>query len=583
MRFPRPIASALFFRRVLLVCLLVCAPVLLHAQAVWQGSLAPDFFGITSDQSTATNLADVTGATTFYEYGITGQNTTSWVVDAQLVGTDLFPAENLTNVAYTYATSDVVTEAGTHATFCAALLGGDTGSGYYLNTGLAYGTTLGSAAIATGTYADGSFDTSTQSLSAYTYAASHGDVLSTSIGDSSDTAGIGTLSGLLDSLAVANSHTTIVASAGNSGPTGQVGGPASGYNTISVGALDGETGYTTVASFSSVGPLQTAWTDGTNTYYYDNGAATRPGVDLVAPGSDIAIPTTITTGTDGSIESFSYYSEAGTSFATPLVAAGASLLDSTAKTASVFTSNAAVQSAATQSLVIKAVLMNSATKLTGWNNGQKLVKGVITTTQALDYTMGAGAMNLTKAFTQYTTSAYVTTSDSITYTGFNLQVENVGWAYGTALLGGTNSYTFADTLTAGEQLSVTLSWFRNRTWDSTAESYIDLKQAEIDLYIYLLVGEARELVAQSISAVSTTQELYFTLLATGNYLIEVVYSGNLFNNGDTSDSQDYGMAWSVDAVPEPGTWFLLAAGTVLILRFHRRQGIRTFRVSLRLL
>ncbi len=572
MRFSLPIASTLFFRRIILVCLLVFSPVLLHAQAVWQGSLSPDYFGITSDQSTATNLADVTGATTFYQYGITGQNTTSWVVDAQLTGTNLFPAENFTNVAYTYATSDVVTDPGLHATFCAALLGGNTKSGYYLNTGLAYGTTLGSAAIATGTYSDGSFDISTQSLSAYTYAASHGNVVSTSIGDSSDTAGVGILSGLLDSLAVTNSHTTIVASAGNSGPTGLVGGPASGYNTISVGALDGETGYTTVASFSSVGPLQTAWTDGTNTYYYANGAATRPGVDLVAPGSDIAIPTTITTGTNGSIESFSYYSVEGTSFAAPLVAAGASLLNSTAKTLPAFTnSDASVQSAATQSLVTKAVLMNSATKLPGWNNGQHLVNGVITTTQALDYTMGAGAMNLTKAFTQYTTSAYVTTSTSVAYSGFNLQVENVGWAYGTSLLGGTNSYTFTNTLTAGEQLAVTLAWFRNRTWDSTAESYLDLKQAELDLYIYLLVGEARQLVAQSISPVSTTQELYFTLQTTGNYLIEIVYSGDLFNNGDTSNSQDYGMAWAVEEVPEPGTWFLLAAGIVLILRVRRQQ------------
>ena len=206
---------------------MACAPTPLRAQSTWQGSLAPDFYGIDSNGSLV-NLAGATGATTFYNYGIYGQSTTSWVVDAQLVGTTLFPAETFSNLAYTYATSDVLTAPGDHATWCAALLGGYSSPGYYLNTGLAPGTTLGSAAIATSTNADGSFDFSTQSLSAYTYAATHGDVLSTSIGDSSDTAGIGILSGLLDSLAVANPNTTMVAAAGNSGPTGNVGGPASG-------------------------------------------------------------------------------------------------------------------------------------------------------------------------------------------------------------------------------------------------------------------------------------------------------------------------------------------------------------------
>ena len=552
---------------VLFLLLLICHAAPLHAGSFWEGSLTPTFYGYSSDEDFL-NLAEVTGATTFYSYGITGQNTTSWVVDAQLTGTDVFPAEGFTNLAYTYATSDVLTETGYHATFCAALLGGNTGSNYYLNTGLAYGTTLGSAAIATGTYADGSFDFSMQSLAAYTYAVQHGDVVSTSIGDSSDNAGTGVLSGLLDSLAVANTHTTIVASAGNDGPTGLVGGPASGYNVISVGALEGTTGYTTVADFSSVGPLQTAWTDGTTTYYYNNGAATRPGVDIVAPGSNIIIPETMTVGT--SSISFSYYSVAGTSFAAPLVAAGASLLVSTAKTA--FTNlDESVQSAATQSLVVKAVLMNSATKLTGWDNGQKTVNGVITTDQALDYTMGAGAMNLDKAFTQYTTSAYVTTYSDFYYTSFNLAVEKVGWAYGTALLGGTNSYTFSDQLTAGEQLSVTLAWFRNRTWDSETESYLDVKQAELDLYIYELVGESRQLIAESVSAVSTTQLLYFTIKNTGNYMLEIVYTKDLFSSDSASNSENYGMAWSVEDVPEPGTWVLILCGMLLVVRFGKRN------------
>jgi hypothetical protein len=538
----------------------------LWAQSSAQDTFTTDFYGIDSNDDLV-NLADLLGATTFYNNGIYGQKTTAWIVDAQLVGTNLFTAENFTNLTYTDVPPGVLTAPGDHATWCAALLGGYSPPGYYLNTGMAPGTTLGSAALATATNADGSFTISTESLSAYIYAATHGDVLSTSIGDSSDPAGAGILSGLLDSLAAANPNTTMVAAAGNGSNAGMVGGPASGYNSISVGALDGPTNYPIVASFSSRGPQPTAWYDGTNTYYYDGGAATRPGVDLVAPGTDIVMPATMTVGSNSI--SFSYYSISGTSFATPLVAGGAALLDSAAKT--YFASS--LTNAATQSVVIKAVLMNSADKLPGWNNGQQIVNGVITTTQALDYAMGAGRMNLNTAFTQYTSSAVVTTSGGISLSGFNESVDNIGWAYGTVLLGGVNNYTLASDLFAGQQVAVTLDWLRSQTWNSQTSDYVDLAQAELDLMVYqVLSGGTDQLVAESISPVSTTQELYFALPNSGTYTIEVNYPMNLFDFSGNYDSQNYGLAWSVSGVPEPGSMMLfVAGGSLILLRSHLRR------------
>ena len=534
----------------------------LDAQSL-QGKFTTDFYGIDSN-STLVNLADVTGATGFYNAGIYGQNTTAWVVDAQFVGTNMFPAENFSNLGLTYASADALTVPGDHATWCAALLGGYSAPGYYLNTGLAPGAVLGSAALATATNADGSFSISDQSLSAYTYAASHGDVLSTSIGDSSDTAGVGTLSGLVDSLAAVNPHTTIVASAGNSGSAGSVGGPASGYNTISVGALDGATNYDAVASFSSRGPLTTAWYDGTNTFFAAGGAVTRPGVDLVAPGTGIVMPATMSI-ISNSI-SFSYYSIAGTSFAAPLVAGGAVLLDSIAYTASGF---AGVTNAATQSVVTKAVLMNSADKLPGWDNGQQITGGVITTTQALDWAMGAGRMNLNAAFTQYTTSAYVTTMPGISSSGFNIVVAHAGWGYGTSSLGVKNNYQLANELFAGQQVTVTLDWLRSRAWNNASNDYIDIAQAELDLMVYrMMTGGEDQLVAQSISPVSTTQELFFNLQDSGRYFIQVGYTTNLFDLSGSYASQNYGIAWSVSDVPEPGSLLLiLAGGAVYALRY----------------
>lgn len=547
------------------ICIVFRAGWFFASTSMAQQSADPDFYGVDGGTNLV-NLADLLGATAFYSNGITGQNTTAWVVDAQLAGTNLYQAEGMTNVTVTNGPPGVLLTPGQHATFCAALLGGNTGSGYYLNTGLAYGTRIGTAALATATNDDGSFSlntdgsSATNSLQSYVYAASHGNVLSTSIGDSSDTAGVGLLSGLLDSLAASNPNTTMVAAAGNDGPSpGTAGGPASGYNTISVGALDGPTNYNVTASFSSRGPQPTAWYDGTNTFSYGNGVSNRPGVDLTAPGASIFIPTNMTT--SGTNLSASGYLIAGTSFATPLVAAGAVLLDSAAVTAF----SADITNAATRSEVVKAVLMNSADKLPGWDNGQQITAGVITTTQALDWSMGAGRMNLNEAFSQYTTSACITTGPSLTVTGFNEPVQSIGWGFGTALLHGKNDYTLVNQLFQGEQIAVTLDWMRSRVWQAAISDYVDLAQAELDLMVYRVNSGGDQLVAQSVSPVSTTQELWFPVPDTGTYMIEVDYSTNLFDFSGSYDSQDYGIAWSVSGVPEPGAGLLVLLGGMIVL------------------
>jgi hypothetical protein len=336
-----------------------------------------------------------------------------------------------------------------------------------------------------------------------------------------------------------------------------------------VGALDGPTNYNVVAPFSSRGPQPTAWYDGTNMVTYGGGTATRPGVDLVAPGTDIVMPVEIYT--NGSV---SYYNVAGTSFAAPMVAGGAALLDSTAKTAfaSVYTN------AATQSTVIKAVLMNSAEKLPGWDNGQQIANGVITTTQALDWAMGAGKMNLNAAFTQYTTSADITTTPGIVKTGFNDSVSNVGWSYGTAAMGGKNDYTLANQLFEGQQIAVTLCWMRDSIWNQAISDFVDIAQAELDLMVYRIsAGMPDQLIAESISPVSTTQELYFQLQTSGTYMIQVGYSTNLFDFSGSYTSQPYGMAWSVSDVPEPDSILLVLAGAGALLFVSRSQRLSSWR------
>jgi hypothetical protein len=93
----------------------------------------------------------------------------------------------------------------------------------------------------------------------------------------------------------------------------------------------------------------------------------------------------------------------------------------------------------------------------------------------------------------------------------------------------------------------------------------------------VLGGGSEQLVAESISPVSTTQELYFTLQNTGTYLIQVGYSTNLFDLSGNYASQDYGIAWAVTGVPEPKTILLLGFGTLLLMIHARRATLSRWR------
>ena len=548
--------------------------------------------GYDSALTGAINMSQALGAYSFYNNGVIGQNTLSWVVDANYVWGG---HEALANLGLTSGSSDAVTSVGAHATACAMLLGGRpaapslnaSGQPSYsvLNTGIAWGTSLGSSAIATSINSDGSFEMSQQSVvSGYTVAASLADVISTSIGQSPDPAAIGTLGGLVDALARSHSHTTIVAAAGNAGEAAtaadrMLGSPASGYNVISVGATGdfaSASDYTSAASFSSRGPLTTQWYDGTTVYSAAGGSATRAGVDLVAPGVNLVSAAYV----PGSNATNLYYlGLAGTSFATPLVAGGASLLVSEARSSALFSNSV---DAATQSVVIKSTLLNSADKLAGWSNGQVLSAGVLTTTQGLDWTQGAGSLDLAKAYEQFSAG---TRDVAGTASNLSAQVADSGWDYGAIDLGDTNRYALSGVPTAHQTLTVTLDWLRDRIWDDTLAGgtgdYRDLAQADLDLSVWnVSAGGAGTLVAQSISRVNTVEHLSFDLLSAGLYELRVGYNRNLFDlTADESyAAQDYGLSWAVGApvviaVPEPSSWaMLLGAAVTGGLAWRRRKG-----------
>jgi hypothetical protein len=369
---------------------------------------------------------------------------------------------------------------------------------------------------------------------------------------------------------VAQSGKVMVFAAGNSGPTSQVNSPASGFNSIVVGSLGSITDanpYNAPSSFTNSAandfflPTTPDGSAGTNI------PGVRAVVDLAAPGENF-----IVAAYTGDTSQTSYYSinASGTSYASPTVAGGATLVVDAGK--NLYPNDPK----AIDGRVIKAVLMNSADKTQGWNNGQNMVNGVITTTQALDYATGAGRMDLNQAFTQYTAG-----TNDVPGLGGGV-VAPIGWDYGNVSLGSPNDYPIDLPLSGGSMFTATLDWFAVDNLDTSNTDYNVTygKFDTLDLQIWTDVdGQPGTLIAQSDSMYNSTQHLYFALPSDGMYLIQVLWGGTIYNllpagdpNNTTSD--DFGLAWSSTAIPEPTSGVLLCLTLPsLLVRRPRRSSL----------
>jgi subtilisin family serine protease len=258
---------------------------------------------------------------------------------------------------------------------------------------------------------------------------------------------------------------------------------------------------------------------------------------------------------------------AGTSFAAPIVAGSVALLDS----ASYNTPALAANPNSRDARVIKAVLMNSADKIPGWNNGEIPHPngfGGVATHQSLDYASGAGAMNLTRAYGQYVTAG--TRDVPGTFSGLQGPVAPIGFDFGQVTLGTDNTYLISPVLQAGFVMTVTLDWFRDRVFDVAALSIDEIAQSDLDLYVRDTI--TGNIISQSDSSVNDVEHLYFTLPRTSLYQIEVSFFGTVFDFSGAHNSEQYGLAWSVlpAAVPEP-TSCALAAMVLLFVGGCRRR------------
>jgi hypothetical protein len=540
------------------------------------------------------------GANRYYNHStsITGQNTITTNLEAGHIWNgheSLGHVTSFTHSSDTWGGASVAPKYDRHATWVGMLIGGrqtNTNGGIF-QQGIAYGTDLRSAAIATswsGAAYAGAFSNSANSyVTAFANSFGTADVINSSFGYT-DPGGTDVFTLFSDSMAYQNPFSTYVTSAGNSGSAANtVGAPGAGYNTITVGALGNANTYDAAASFSSRSPQSFG-------YYNKNGAevivnGVRAAVDISAPGASLNSAfyggqnggnnTTLAGSTNNTATNQYSQGIAGTSFSAPLVAGGASLVASAAKTLAGLSSN----QNARQSVVVKALLLNGADKTSGWSNGQVLASAggdsYISTTQSVDWVVGTGRMNLDTTF-----QLQVNGQIDVTGTGQGQlgSVATSGWDYGNAMVGTNNDYVLANPILGNSTITTTLTWMRVREWDAVTGDLYEIAQANLNLSVWSLDqnNTFTDLVARSESFYNNVEHLTFTAPTTGRYGIRVEYGGNTFDNttnniwGTNSYLQDYGLSWNAVAVPEPGSLMLVSlCGPLLI--FSRGRALAAMR------
>jgi hypothetical protein len=553
------------------------------------------------------NVNELLGADRYYNYStpITGQGSITYNLEAGHIWNGHETLAHVTEAAYSQTSENVGGGAvaplyDRHATWVGMLIGGrETAANQPYQQGMAPGTDLRSAAIASVWYPPAyalSFDiTPATYLGAFNASFGTADVVNSSFGYY-DPGGSNEYTIASDAYAWQNSKTTYVTSAGNSGTSGDntVRAPGAGYNTVTVAALtkgsDPAKPYDSVASFSSHGPQDFEY------YNPAGGLVTVPGVraavDIAAPGDQITSAyyggtTGGNTGAASGTTNPAAYSAsiAGTSFSSPLVAGGAALLASAAHVLPQLNTNLN----ATQSTVIKSLLLTGADKTARWSNGLATVTvgsdTFLRTTQSLDWTVGAGRMNLDKTFDLQLSG---TRDVPGTATGLLCTVDPLGWDYGMATRGSSNDYVISTPFDGMTQIDTTISWQRVREIYTLSEStYVDdVAQADLNLSFWSLDMSGpnpvfSDLIAESSSLYNTVEHLSFQVPASGYYGIRVSYLSNIFDNslgeewGNLDYPQAYGLAWSLTAIPETTSMVPLAVLLVSSLGLRLRRGARS--------
>ncbi len=343
---------------------------------------------------------------------------------------------------------------------------------------------------------------------------------------------------------------------------------AAQYNTLFVTAIgDGQTTSTTtpsyinppadmyngiaVGAYTGVGGTPSTWVGPT----YDG----RSAPDLIAPGSY-------------------------TSYTAPLVSGSAALL---IQAGDENLGGAGTASAATDMRTVKALLLNGATKISGWTNSYNVNGGTYTynaaaaeATTPLDPRYGAGMVNVYNSYENLTggehhysaatsvsisgASSAVTAAPAASFTG---TVESAATGWNLAAISASSSknavehydFNLPGTSVNSWDLTATLTW--NKDYQATGINH---------LLLFLLNSSGQEVAASTsmvdnIQQINVNSALGMTTLEPGQYDLAVEMLGGV---NLVSTSETYALAWNfVDpvSVPEPAAAVILLAGSMLAM------------------
>ncbi len=243
---------------------------------------------------------------------------------------------------------------------------------------------------------------------------------------------------------VSRTNTTIIAAVGDSAQEafleeleedeGSIASPASGYNTIAVGRTGSGTNIEDRQEDSGIGPIPIFnWLSGNRDgdqylvnpqtgedyddielmdaedpregppIFFPTGTDESPtgqrvAIDILAPGTMITLPANQLNGPQELSNTDVWDGWSGTSFASAIVTGAAALMHEYGREWGV----------STDPVVIRAVLLNSAEKPSGWNNGSTEGDDPLiqtSTDEALDEELGAGVIDFRRLLIQYTATA----------------------------------------------------------------------------------------------------------------------------------------------------------------------------------
>jgi hypothetical protein len=90
----------------------------------------------------------------------------------------------------------------------------------------------------------------------------------------------------------------------------------------------------------------------------------------------------------------------------------------------------------------------------------------------------------------------------------------------------------------------------------------------------VLGGSPLSLISESSSTYNNTEHFHFSIPSTGAYMLRVRWKSELFDMVSDANIEQYGLAWSAAAVPEPATIGLLLLSVLSLAAIRTRRVAR---------